>query len=88
MFNCVEYNPRNRDVREENKRGFQNFIKNGRRKLMICNECKVKDECDWYSSYQTILKEIYLGIGAGDALGAELLGIMNNYSMNQCDYFE
>ena len=55
---------------------------------MICNECKVKDECDWYSSYQTILKEIYLGIGTGDALGAELLGIMNNYSMNQCDYFE
>ena len=55
---------------------------------MICKDCKYKDDCGWYASYKRIENEIYLGIGADDALGRALLEAMSDNQLEQCEYFE
>ena len=55
---------------------------------MICENCKYKDECDWYSSYKKIKNEIYFGIGTDNTLGRALIEAMNDNEMEQCEYFE
>ena len=55
---------------------------------MICENCKCKDECGWYSSYKKIENEIYLGVGTDNTLGRELLAAMSDNQLKQCEYFE
>lgn len=55
---------------------------------MICENCKCKDECEWYASYKRIENEIYLDIGTGNTLGRALLTAMSDNQLEQCDYFE
>lgn len=55
---------------------------------MICNNCKCKDGCRWYKSYQKIENEIYLGIGTDDALGRALVIAMQENPLEECEYFE
>lgn len=55
---------------------------------MICKDCKCKDECGWYESYQKIANEIYCGIGTDNSLGRALISTMNDNQLKQCEYFE
>lgn len=55
---------------------------------MICENCKCKDECGWYSSYKRIENEIYLGVGTDNTLGRALLATMSDNQLKQCEYFE
>ncbi len=55
---------------------------------MICENCKCKDECEWYASYKKIESEIYLGIGTNNALGRALIAAMDDNQIKQCKYFE
>ena len=55
---------------------------------MICNECKCKDECDWYGWYKKIENDIYLGIGTDNTLGRALLAAMQDNPLEKCEYFE
>lgn len=55
---------------------------------MICNECKYKDECDWYDWYKKIENAIYLGIGTDNTLGRALLAAMQDNPLGECEYFK
>lgn len=55
---------------------------------MICEDCKYKEQCGWYSSYKRIENEIYLCIGTDNTLGRALLYTMNDNQLEQCEYFE
>ena len=55
---------------------------------MICENCKCKDECGWYSSYKRIENEIYVGVGTDNTLGRALLAAMSDNQLKQCEYFE
>ena len=55
---------------------------------MICNKCKLKEDCGWYESYKKIEQEIYLGIGTDNELGQSLLVVLHNHQLKECEYFE
>lgn len=55
---------------------------------MICDNCKCKDECGWYESYQKIEEEIYTGIGTDNTLGRALISTMKDNQLEKCEYFE
>lgn len=54
---------------------------------MLCNECVYKDDCGWYGSLKNIKNEIILGLEADDPLGHVLMENINDYELNQCEYF-
>lgn len=55
---------------------------------MICNTCACKNECDWLQSLNRIKNEIVLGIGTDDQLGKDLMETINDFDMNECEYYE
>lgn len=55
---------------------------------MICNNCNAKSECGWYQSLEKIKTEIMLGIGMDDQLGQDLMEVINDFEMYECEYFE
>lgn len=63
-------------------------IKTGGGQTMLCNDCKCKNNCGWYGSYNRIETEIYTGIGTDNTLGRALLATMKDHPMKQCAYFE
>ncbi len=55
---------------------------------MICDDCKGKDDCKWYTSYKNIEREIYLGLDPYDVLGKALLEAMDDNQLVQCKDFK
>lgn len=55
---------------------------------MICNNCNVKSECGWYQSLEKIKNEIILGIGMDEQLGHDLMEVINDFELYECEYYE
>ena len=55
---------------------------------MICDKCKLKEDCDWYGSYKRIDMEISLGIGTDNPVGNALAETLRENSLDECEYFE
>lgn len=55
---------------------------------MICNNCNVKSECGWYQSLKKIKDEIILGIGIDEQLGRDLMEVINDFELYECEYYE
>lgn len=55
---------------------------------MICRNCKIKENCDWYDSYKRIEMEIYTQIGMDNTLGRALIAALEDNGLEECEYFE
>ena len=55
---------------------------------MICENCKFKDDCGWYESYKKIKHEILIGIGTDNIVGKALFNTLQDYQLEECEYFE
>ena len=55
---------------------------------MICENCKCKDDCSWYSSYKRIEMEICIGIGTDNNVGRALFETLKDNALEECEYFE
>ena len=56
--------------------------------MMICEECKCKDDCGWYQSYEKIETEIYTGIGIDNTLGRALVTTLRENELKKCEFFK
>ena len=36
---------------------------------MICYECNLRNECDWFRYYQRVEEDIFCGIGTDSSVG-------------------
>lgn len=55
---------------------------------MICEKCSIKNECDWFLSYQRIKNEICMEIGTDNPVGAALMVAIEDNQLTECEYFE
>ena len=55
---------------------------------MICYECNLRNECDWFRYYQRVEEDIFCGIGTDSSVGQALAVTIEDNQLEECDYFE